>query len=232
MDEYYALDYEDLIGGDLPTRFRYRPVQPAGFGITDGELLNEDERSLAKRVPLRFVKRPYAKTDETQLKGRANRVRWEERRDERNAKRSEAAKAKAKGAAIAAKAASKAARLQPTSLPPDGPSGGGEGERMTHGGGTSGAKRKGDAATSGERHGGKRRKADVEAPPPPTDAKAAAKAARLAKRGVTEQRLGTFAKLAQAGKARSKADKAKHLNNGAKKNAPMWDAAGVLPSEL
>ena len=32
MDEYYALDYEDLIGGDLPTRFKYAEVPATGYG--------------------------------------------------------------------------------------------------------------------------------------------------------------------------------------------------------
>jgi len=83
MDEYYALDYEDLLGGDLPTRFKYAPVAATGYGITDEEMLLESEKTLSKRVPLRFVKRPYAQLDESKLKGRANRQRWEERQAER-----------------------------------------------------------------------------------------------------------------------------------------------------
>lgn len=53
MDEYYGLDYEDLIGGDLPTRFKYAPVAATGYGITDAELLEEKESHLSKRVPMR-----------------------------------------------------------------------------------------------------------------------------------------------------------------------------------
>ncbi|KOO31699.1 protein kri1-like protein [Chrysochromulina tobinii] len=75
MDEYYALDYEDLIGGDLPTRFKYVEVPASGFGITDVEMLAEPEKALAKRVPLRYVKRPFAQLDPSKIKGRANRER-------------------------------------------------------------------------------------------------------------------------------------------------------------
>ena len=62
---------------------RFASVGASGFGITDGELLAENEKALEKRVPLRFVKRPYLKADDRSLKSRANRKRWEERREQR-----------------------------------------------------------------------------------------------------------------------------------------------------
>ncbi|EOD17858.1 hypothetical protein EMIHUDRAFT_209871 [Emiliania huxleyi CCMP1516] len=80
MDEYYALDYEDVLGeGEdaLPTRFKYRAVEPAGFGLTDRELLELDDKELGKIVPTRLVKRPYAQWDAARVKSRAKRVRWE-----------------------------------------------------------------------------------------------------------------------------------------------------------
>eukprot|EP00316_Scyphosphaera_apsteinii_P013081 CAMPEP_0119334050 /NCGR_PEP_ID=MMETSP1333-20130426/86557_1 /TAXON_ID=418940 /ORGANISM="Scyphosphaera apsteinii, Strain RCC1455" /LENGTH=213 /DNA_ID=CAMNT_0007344267 /DNA_START=3 /DNA_END=644 /DNA_ORIENTATION=- len=83
MDEYYALDYEDLIGGDMPTRFKYRAVESTGYGVTDQELLEMDERSLSKRVPIRFIKRPYAQHDETKLKGHAKKQKWADLKEER-----------------------------------------------------------------------------------------------------------------------------------------------------
>ena len=95
MDEYYGLDYEDLIAGDLPTRFKYRSVEPTGFGVSDADLVGLNDRELNKRVPIRYIKRPYQRFNDAKLKSRANRVRYESLAQEREAER----KAKLKQAA-------------------------------------------------------------------------------------------------------------------------------------
>ena len=57
MDEYYNLDYEDIVAGK-PTRFSYKKVEEESFGLTAEEILEMDDKELNRIVSLKYVA-PY-----------------------------------------------------------------------------------------------------------------------------------------------------------------------------
>eukprot|EP00756_Hemistasia_phaeocysticola_P017961 Hpha_TRINITY_DN15565_c4_g2::TRINITY_DN15565_c4_g2_i1::g.107997::m.107997/K14786/KRI1; protein KRI1 len=62
MDDYYKLDYEDVIDGQK-VRFNYRQVPKETFGLSDKDVLNWDDRTLNKVSPLKFYA-PYRSVKE------------------------------------------------------------------------------------------------------------------------------------------------------------------------
>lgn len=58
LDEYFQLDYEDIIGGDLPTRFKYRSVKPNDYGIPASVILSKSSKELNQMVSIKKL-RPY-----------------------------------------------------------------------------------------------------------------------------------------------------------------------------
>jgi protein KRI1 len=61
FDELFRLDYEDIVAG-IPTRFRYRDVRPASFGLSTDDILEADETDLNQFVSLKKLA-PYRKPE-------------------------------------------------------------------------------------------------------------------------------------------------------------------------
>lgn len=57
MDEYYNLDYEDIVGG-TPMRFNYKQVEPESFNLSTEQILEKDDKELNQLVSLKYYA-PY-----------------------------------------------------------------------------------------------------------------------------------------------------------------------------
>eukprot|EP00178_Gracilaria_changii_P001843 TRINITY_DN125_c0_g4_i1.p1 TRINITY_DN125_c0_g4~~TRINITY_DN125_c0_g4_i1.p1 ORF type:complete len:664 (-),score=176.48 TRINITY_DN125_c0_g4_i1:1301-3292(-) len=57
VDEYYNLNYEDIVGG-VPVRFKYKKVTPESFNMTPEEILTKDDKELNSIVSLKYLA-PY-----------------------------------------------------------------------------------------------------------------------------------------------------------------------------
>eukprot|EP00931_Biecheleriopsis_adriatica_P084188 TRINITY_DN5792_c0_g1_i2.p1 TRINITY_DN5792_c0_g1~~TRINITY_DN5792_c0_g1_i2.p1 ORF type:complete len:737 (+),score=280.64 TRINITY_DN5792_c0_g1_i2:62-2272(+) len=56
IDDYFQLDYEDIIGGDLPTRFKYRKVEAKDYGIPANVILAKSGKELNQMVSLKKLR--------------------------------------------------------------------------------------------------------------------------------------------------------------------------------
>lgn len=62
MDEYYQLDFEDLIGS-LPVRFKYKKVVPDSYSLTPEEILQAEDEDLNNVVSLKKLG-PYRSNEQ------------------------------------------------------------------------------------------------------------------------------------------------------------------------
>ena len=63
LEEFYPLDYEDIVGG-IPTRFKYREVVANDYGLTTEEVMQADDHELNSWANLRRIVQFRAEEDE------------------------------------------------------------------------------------------------------------------------------------------------------------------------
>jgi protein KRI1 len=83
VEEYHKLDYEDFVGG-IPTRFRYKEVEPETYGLTIEEILAMEDKELNQIIGLKNVAATY-RTDGKRMRpnyGKLNELRKDRRSDD------------------------------------------------------------------------------------------------------------------------------------------------------
>jgi len=58
IDNYYKLDFEDIITGGIKTRFKYTKVAPNSYGLTDEEIMYTEDKLLNQFVSMKKLA-PY-----------------------------------------------------------------------------------------------------------------------------------------------------------------------------
>lgn len=66
VDEYYDLDFEDVIAGGIKTKYKYMEVEADDFGLDDDDLLYCDDDLLNKYLSVKKI-HPY-RTEPVKLK--------------------------------------------------------------------------------------------------------------------------------------------------------------------
>lgn len=78
VDEYYNLNYEDIVGG-APMRFNYKRVEPESFSMTAEDILSLEDKELNRLISLKYLA-PYQSSRE--VKKQSWRVRDKLKRQE------------------------------------------------------------------------------------------------------------------------------------------------------
>lgn len=68
VEDYYNLDFEDVIAGGIKTRFKYIDVKPDNYGLDDENLVFGDDKTLNSLVSLKKLA-PY-REDEGHIKSK------------------------------------------------------------------------------------------------------------------------------------------------------------------
>lgn len=58
LEKYFSLNFEDLIAGEIPCRFKYRQVKPKTYGLDVDTILSLPDSELNRRVSLKKLA-PY-----------------------------------------------------------------------------------------------------------------------------------------------------------------------------
>lgn len=73
VDEYYDLEFEDVIAGGIKTKFQYIEVEKDSFGLTNDDLLYADDKLLNQYVSIKKLA-PYRDGQITIKKSKADKL--------------------------------------------------------------------------------------------------------------------------------------------------------------